>query len=76
MSVAIGYYVAHRLFGGESEPLADRRRRHAESQAREEAINAGQPRDFRNSPYTSDEMRDWAGEPDEDVNATPYGIYR
>lgn len=76
MSVAIGYYVAHRLFGGESEPLSDRRRRHAESQARQEAINAGQPRDFRNTPYTSDEMRDWAGEPDEDVNATPYGIYR
>lgn len=77
MSVAIGYYVAHRLYGGESEPLADRRRRQAEIQAREQAMNAGQPRDFRNSPFTAAEMRDWAGEPDEALDAPlPYRIYR
>ncbi|MGH7418839.1 MAG: hypothetical protein ACREKB_13795, partial [Candidatus Rokuibacteriota bacterium] len=51
------HYVAWRLMGGETEPLADRRRRRAEEKAR--ATRQGQvaPVDFRNSDATVDDQK-------------------
>lgn len=57
----IAYYVAHRLAGGESEPISERRRRRA--QILRVAATTGQRRDYRNSPVTAEEADD-ASDPD------------
>jgi hypothetical protein len=75
LSAAIGYYVAWKLSGGEHEPLNDRRRRKAEMAERQKSLSA-QPRDWRNSAFTTDEMK--AGELDEDwdTDAPSHDLYR
>lgn len=58
---AIANYVQWRLAGGEIEPLADRRRRHHEQQRlRAEAVRlpGAAKGDFRNMPYTEDELEE------------------
>jgi hypothetical protein len=56
MTAAIGYYVAWRLAGGETEPLAERRaRRHAQAALRAHDQTA-QRKDWRNSDVTAEEM--------------------
>lgn len=50
---AIAFYVAHRLAGGESEPIAERRRRRAQLVALAE--QTGRRRDYRNSAVTEEE---------------------
>lgn len=61
-SSAIGYYVAYRLSGGESEPLAERRRRRSLILAASQTTGA--PRvDWRNSAATADAAQQ--GEDDE-----------
>lgn len=57
MALAIANYVAHRLQGGESEPLEDRRRRRSEqvallARASEDAVTRP---DYRNQPFTAEE---------------------
>lgn len=59
---AIGFYVAHRLAGGEQEPIAERRRRRQE--LRMVAAQQGRVRDWRNTAVTADEADD-ARDPDE-----------
>jgi hypothetical protein len=62
---AIGYYVAWRLAGGESEPIAERRRRRS-AQQHADAAAADRPRgDWRNSAVTSEEA-DQAWEEDDE----------
>jgi hypothetical protein len=57
MAGAIGYYVAWRMAGGETEPIADRRRRKAALD--QLAAKGEQPvADWRNSPATSLETDD------------------
>jgi hypothetical protein len=50
---AIGYYVAYRQSGGESEPLAERRRRRSALAARSLEAGVITP-DWRNSPVSSE----------------------
>ena len=52
---AIGYYVAYRLAGGETEPIAEKRRRRA-ALDRQHADAPLVRRDWRNGAYTSDEQ--------------------
>jgi len=55
MAGAIGYYVAWRMAGGETEPIAERRRRRAALQAA--TVESGGVRlDWRNSPATAEEV--------------------
>jgi hypothetical protein len=64
MAGAIGYYVAWRLAGGESEPIAERRRRRAAIQAH--ADEAGRPKgDWRNLAVTAAEADHGQEEDDE-----------
>lgn len=51
---AIGYYVAHRLAGGETEPIAERRRRREALKV--QALVTGRRVDYRNSALTADEQ--------------------
>jgi len=51
---AIGYYVAHRLAGGESEPIAERRRRRETLKAQRQAKSLD-TRDYRNSETSADD---------------------
>lgn len=55
MAAAIGYYVSWRMAGGETEPIAEKRRRRAAQQA--QSLTAGQRhgRDYRNSDVTTEE---------------------
>lgn len=54
MEAAIGYYVSYRLAGGETEPIAEKRRRRTALQAL--ASETGQPKpDWRNLAVTSEE---------------------
>jgi hypothetical protein len=55
MTAAIGYYVAWRLAGGESEPIAEKRRRRAAQQALTPSAQRV-PKDFRNTAMTTDEV--------------------
>jgi hypothetical protein len=59
---AIGYFVAWRQAGGESEPIAERRRRRQE--LRMVAAQTGRKRDYRNSAITAEEVDD-GRDPDE-----------
>lgn len=51
-SAAIGYYVAHRMAGGEAEPIAERRHRRDALKAL--AAQRG-PRDYRNTAITAED---------------------
>lgn len=80
MAAGIGHYVCWRLAGGETEPLADRRRRRAEEDARRKRLvdtvggEGAAPRDFRNSDVTHTQQQalegrtrdDREGDEDED----------
>ncbi len=57
MALAIAHIVAWRLMGGETEPLADRRRRRAEEQALQAQQGAQGPVDYRNTDATADDQR-------------------
>lgn len=50
----IAHYVCWRLQGGETEPLADRRRRRQEEELRRTRAGDTQGRDFRNTDVTAD----------------------
>ena len=52
---AIGYYVAWRAAGGESEPIAERRRRRSALQHQQAESDRVVGRDWRNSDVTADE---------------------
>ena len=71
-SSAIGYYVAHRLAGGEAEPIAERRRRRA-SLIRV-AAQTGRSRDWRNSATTAEEA-DHALDPDDENSDESADLY-
>jgi len=65
MAAAIGYYVAYRLAGGETEPIAEKRRRREALQAL--SLDQGRPRpDWRNLAVTSEEA-DRGSEDDDDT---------
>jgi hypothetical protein len=64
-SSAIGYYVAWQLAGGESEPIAERRRRRTALQQQQTQDATHQPRDWRNSDATAEES-DRAQEEDDE----------
>lgn len=61
-SSAIGYYVAYRQSGGESEPLAERRRRRSQLVAQSQQSGVAKP-DYRNSPVSAEAAN--AGDPDD-----------
>jgi len=65
LTAAIGYYVAWRLAGGETEPISERRHRRAalHQQQTQDATHAG--RDWRNSDVTAEEA-DHAQEDDDE----------
>ncbi len=57
ISLAIGSYIAWRLLGGEHEPLDEvRRRRQEEQRVLEEHAGALVKPDWRNLPFTADEL--------------------
>jgi len=58
MAGAIGYYVAWRLAGGETEPIAEKRRRRAALQAQAAASIGKAPIDWRNSPASAEDAAD------------------
>ena len=64
-AAAISYYVAWRLAGGESEPIAERRRRRSLQQHQQDDADAAVGRDWRNSAVTADEA-DHAVEDDDE----------
>ena len=55
LSAAIGYYVAWRLAGGESEPIAERRRRRSAQQHQQTEADRRIGHDWRNSAVTAEE---------------------
>ena len=55
-SSAIGYYVAHRLAGGEAEPIAERRRRRQQLQAQTRLT--GVTLDYRNTAVSADAAKE------------------
>ena len=57
----IAHYICWRLLGGETEPLADRRRRRQEEQARRLRLGERGPVDFRNTDATADELKSHEG---------------
>ncbi len=63
MSLAIGHYIGWRLAGGEREPLAEKRRRLRQINARRAALSAydASGASFQNQPFTLEEMRDMEG---------------
>ena len=65
MAGAIGYYVAWRLAGGETEPISERRRRRAALQQQVDRDPTHSPRDWRNSDATAQEA-DQAQEEDDE----------
>jgi hypothetical protein len=74
---AIGYYVAYRLSGGESEPIAERRRRRALMLQAQSVIGTAKL-DWRNSPVTSaamDEGVDDDGDDDLAVTHDDGGVF-
>lgn len=56
LAAAIAHYVAHRLAAGETEPLADRRRRRAAEALRRAQSGDTVRYDYRNSDTTADQM--------------------
>ncbi len=64
-SAAIGYYVAWRLAGGETEPIAERRRRRAAQQHQDAASDRRVGHDWRNSDVTAEEADHAVEEDDE-----------
>ena len=58
MSLAIGHYIGWRLAGGEREPLAEKRRRLRQINARRAALSAYDARgaSFQTQPFTVEEM--------------------
>lgn len=54
MESAIGYYVAYRHAGGETEPIAERRRRREALKARQTESHGSRP-DWRNTAVSSEE---------------------
>jgi hypothetical protein len=70
---AIGYYVAHRLAGGEAEPIAERRRRRDALQAEQSRLGVSSQRpDWRNSDIEADRIplgvQDGSADDDEDFS--------
>lgn len=64
-SAAIGYYVAWRLAGGETEPIAERRRRRTALQQQQAQDATHMPHDWRNTAVTAEEA-DHAQEDDDE----------
>jgi hypothetical protein len=54
MAGAIGYYVAYRHAGGETEPIAEKRRRREALKAHQQTVGASRP-DYRNTGVTMEE---------------------
>ena len=65
---AIGYYVAYRLSGGESEPIAERRRRRSERAAISQ--QSGERPDWRNSPASATAMQQGEDDGDDDPDSS------
>jgi len=63
IAAGIAHYVCWRLMGGETEPLADRRRRRAEEELRRKRAGDLAPVDFRNSDATSQDQQRQEGLP-------------
>ena len=61
---AIGYYVAWRAAGGESEPIAERRRRRSALQHQQAEADRTIGHDWRNGAYTADEQDQGIGDDD------------
>lgn len=57
IALGIAHFVAWRLMGGETEPLADRRHRRAEEQLRRARLGSVAVVDFRNSDATADDQK-------------------
>ena len=73
-STAIGYYVAYRLSGGESEPLAERRRRRAAARAVQ--TETGVKRDWRNTTTSAISAQQQEDDDDDDaLHADADGSY-
>lgn len=72
-SSAIGYYVAHRLAGGEAEPIAERRRRRQQLQAQTQ--RTGVTLDYRNTAISADAAKEgYDDDADEDFGDDGQGI--
>ena len=65
ISLALAHQIAFRLLGGETEPLADRRRRRAEEEVRRHRLGQAGRRDYRNSDSLAEETK-YAGPLDEE----------
>lgn len=61
IAAGIAHYVCWRLLGGETEPLADRRRRRAEESLRRQRMGQPGTTDFRNTDSTADDQQVLAG---------------
>lgn len=72
-SAAIGGLVAHRMAGGETEPIAERRRRRDTLKAQRQHTSIG-ARDYRNSDITSDDV-DQGVDDDGDDDSTGGGLF-
>lgn len=72
---AIAHYVAWRLMAGESEPLADRRRRRREAELRRLASGDQARLDYRNSDTTVDQMRESDPRTPEDPDDDGSSVY-
>lgn len=60
----IAHYVCWRLLGGESEPLADRRRRRTEEALRRQRLTGALDRlDFRNTDATATDLKEQQAQP-------------
>jgi hypothetical protein len=71
MAAAIGYYVAWRMAGGEVEPVAERRRRHAAFNALAKERQIERP-DYRNSPATTEDADDLETDHEERASSDDY----
>lgn len=65
LAAAIGYYVAWRLAGGETEPIAERRARRAALAAARAHDHSAQGKDWRNTAVTAEEMAHGSEDDDE-----------
>lgn len=70
----IAHYVCWRLAAGETEPLADRRRRRQAEELRRKAAGDVGRRDFRNTDLTTEEAKEVAVSPEDydDQESTEY----
>jgi len=74
MQAAIGYYVAYRHAGGESEPIAERRRRREALKALHADSTRGRP-DYRNTGVTMEEADHARDSTYDEFADTPAGFH-